>query len=70
MPAGAVISSDLLSDYLRENYPGFYFVSSTTKMLMDFRQLKAELERPAFRYVVLDFRLNKELDRLGSLDLF
>ena len=68
VPAGAVISSDLLLDYLRENYPGFYFVSSTTKVLTDFRQLKAELERPSFRYVVPDFRLNKELDRLGSLE--
>ena len=68
VPAGAVISSDLLLDYLRENYPGFYFVSSTTKVLTDFRQLKAELERPSFRYVVPDFRLNKELDRLGALE--
>ena len=68
VPAGAVISSDLLLDYLRENYPGFYFVSSTTKVLTDFRQLKAELERPSFRYVVPDFRLNKEMDRLVSLE--
>ena len=68
VPGGVVLSSDLLLDYLQKKYPGFYFVSSTTKVLTDFRQLKAELERPAFRYVVPDFRLNKAWDRLGSLE--
>ena len=68
VPGGVILSSDLLLDYLRERYPGFYFVSSTTKVLTDFRQLKEELERPAFRYVVPDFRLNKAWDRLDSLE--
>ena len=68
VPGGAVVSSDLLLDYLQNHYPGFYFVSSTTKVLTEFRQLKAELERPEFRYVVPDFRLNKAWDRLGSLE--
>ena len=68
VPGGVVLSSDLLLDYLQKKYPGFYFVSSTTKVLTDFRQLKAELEQPAFRYVVPDFRLNKAWDRLGSLE--
>lgn len=67
VPAGVILSSDLLLDYLREKYPGFYFVSSTTKVLTDFRQLKEELERPEFRYVVPDFRLNRAWDRLLSL---
>ena len=34
---GVIIYSDLLLDYLKVNYPGFYFVSSTTKVLTDFR---------------------------------
>ena len=67
VPGGVILASDLLLDYLRENYPGFYFVSSTTKVLTEFRQLKAELERPEFRYVVPDFRLNRALDQLSSL---
>ena len=64
---GVILSSDLLLDYLRERYPGFYFVSSTTKVLTEFRQLEEELDREAFRYVVPDFRLNKAFDRLNAL---
>ncbi len=64
---GVILSSDLLLGYLREKYPGFYFVSSTTKVLTEFRQLEAELDREAFRYVVPDFRLNKALDALNAL---
>ena len=64
---GIIICSDLLLDYLIRQYPGFYFVSSTTKVLLDFRQLEAELCRKEFRYVVPDFRLNKAFDRLNTL---
>ena len=32
---GIIIHSDLLLNYLKNNYPGFYFVSSTTKVLTD-----------------------------------
>ena len=62
-----ILCSDLLLDYLRERYPAFYFVSSTTKVLTEFHQLEAELNRPEFRYVVPDFRLNKAFDRLNTL---
>ena len=64
---GIIVHSDLLLDYIRAKYPGFYFVSSTTKVLTDFRLLEAELERDDFDYVVLDFRLNKELAKLDAL---
>ena len=64
---GVIIHSELLLEYLRRNYPGFYFVSSTTKVLTDFGELRKELDREEFRYVVLDFRLNRELDRLMRL---
>lgn len=64
---GVILSSDLLLAYLRENYPGFYFVSSTTKVLTEFRELACELRRPEFRFVVPDFRLNREFDRLSAL---
>ena len=64
---GVILCSDLLLDYLRERYPAFYFVSSTTKVLTEFRDLEAELNRPEFRYVVPDFRLNKAFDRLNTL---
>lgn len=64
---GIIIYSDLLLRHIRKNYPGFYFVSSTTKVLTEFGQLEAELDREEFRYVVPDFRLNRELDRLNAL---
>ena len=64
---GVILSSDLLLGYLQKRWPGFYFVSSTTKVLTEFAQLEAELRRPEFRYVVPDFRLNKAFERLDAL---
>lgn len=64
---GIVIYSDTLLDYIKENYPDFYFVSSTTKVLTDFGEFENELNREDFRYVVPDFRLNKSFDKLKAL---
>ena len=64
---GVIVHSDLLLDYLRTRYPQLYFVSSTTKVLTDFSQLRQELERAEFRCVVPDFRLNKKFDALRAL---
>ena len=64
---GIIIYSDLLLDHIKENYPGFYFVSSTTKVLTDFGEFENELNREEFRYVVPDFRLNKSFDKLKAL---
>ena len=67
VPNGVILCSELLLEYLREHYPGFYIVSSTTKVLTGFEQLEAELKREVFRFVVPDFRLNRALDRLNAL---
>lgn len=64
---GVIVSSDLLVDYLRAHYPKLYLVSSTTKVLTDFTDLRHELARPEFRFVVPDFRLNKALQPLAEL---
>lgn len=64
---GIILHSDLLLSYLKEHYPDFYLVSSTTKVLTDFEDLVKELDRPEFRYVVPDFRLNKAMDQLKEL---
>lgn len=58
---GVIVHSELLLDYLRQTYPNFYFVSSTTKVLTDREDLKKELNRPEFRFVVPDFRLNGDM---------
>ena len=64
---GIIIHSDLLLNYIKTKYPNYYFVSSTTKVITDFEQFKAELSREEFRYVVPDFRLNKQFDKLKAL---
>ena len=64
---GITVHSDLLLNYIKAKYPGFYFVSSTTKVITNFEQFKAELDREEFRYVVPDFRLNKQFDKLSAL---
>ncbi len=64
---GVIVHSDLLLDYIRANYPSFYFVSSTTKVITEFDRFVQELDRKDFRYVVPDFRLNKDLSALKAL---
>ena len=64
---GVIVHSDLLLEYLAQRWPGLYFVSSTTKVLTDFRELQSELDRADFRYVVPDFRLNRQFDALSAL---
>ena len=65
--AGIIVHSNYLLDYIKAKYPKFYFVSSTTKVLTDFEQFMAELDRDDFSYVVPDFRLNKQFDKLNTL---
>ena len=64
---GVIVHSELLLDYLQENYSGLYMVSSTTKVITDFDLFLAELDRDEFRYVVPDFRLNPALEQLRAL---
>ena len=64
---GVIVHSELLLRYLQKQYPGLYLVSSTTKVLTDFRAFSEELRRKEFRYVVPDFRLNKQWTLLRSL---
>ena len=64
---GAIVHAELLTKYLKKNYPSLYLASSTTKVLTDFNDLRRELARPEFRYVVPDFRLNRAFDKLAAL---
>ena len=65
---GIIIYADLLLDYIRKNYPGFYFVSSTTKVITTKKGIEDELNRDAFRYVVPDFRLNKTWELWNAME--
>ena len=64
---GIIIYSDLLLDYIKDKYPDFYFVSSTTKVLTEFDDFIKELNRDEYKYVVPDFRLNNRFDKLSGL---
>lgn len=67
VPNGVIIYSDLLIDHIKTNYPGLYFVSSTTKVLTDFKKFLDEVKRDEFLYIVPDFRLNKAFDKWNTL---
>ena len=64
---GVIVHSELLLEYLKKNYPDFYFISSTTKVLTDFSDFSAEVRRDDFSYVIPDFRLNRQLEKLNTL---
>lgn len=64
---GVIVHSDLLLDYLKTNYPGLYYVSSTTKVLTDFQMFLDEVNKADLKYVVPDFRLNKAFDKLEKM---
>ncbi len=66
---GIIVYSDLLAEYIIKNYPNYYLVSSTTKVITDFETLREELKRDEFAYVVPDFRLNHQMDKLNTLTI-
>mgnify|MGYP004664529535 CR=1 FL=1 len=66
---GIIVCSDLLLNYLKNKYSNLYFVSSTTKVLTDFDDFLCEVNREDFRYVVPDFRLNKDFKRLNTMSV-
>ena len=64
---GIIVHSDILLNYLKQSYPQYYFVSSTTKVITDRFKLLCEIDNKDFMYVVPDFRINKDFDFLTSL---
>lgn len=52
-----LVNSPILEQYIRENYPGFKIISSTTKCLYDIEAIKAEMLKDYF-LVVLDSAMN------------
>ncbi len=62
-----LVNRPVLEDYLREKYPDFKYISSTTKRITDPEALKKELEKDYFM-VVLDYDLNHDETVLKSLE--
>lgn len=62
-----LVNTQILEDYLREKYPNFKYISSTTKRITDPEKLKEELDKDYFM-VVLDYDLNHDENVLKSLE--
>ena len=59
-------NSEILEEYLRDKYPDFKYISSTTKRLKGLDDIKAELSKDYFM-TVLDYDLNHDEDTLNAL---
>ena len=62
-----VIADDRLEEYVRQHYPQYQFISSTTKCLNSPELLKKEIEKDNYYMVCLDYNLNKNMKMLESL---
>lgn len=60
-----IVNSLILEDYLRMKYPNFKYISSTTKCLLDRKEVIEEGNK--YFLTVLDYRLNKDIDFLSTL---
>jgi hypothetical protein len=57
-----IINSEILEGYIREKYPNYKLISSTTKRLLKDEAIEEELKKD-YDLIVLDYALNNE-DRL------
>jgi len=60
-------NNEFLEEYLRKTYPGFKFISSTTKRLKDIDEIKKEFDKD-YELVVLDYDLNHDETVLKELE--
>lgn len=61
-----IINSDLLEEYIREKYPKYKIVSSTTKCLLNKDTIKEEINK--YPLMVLDYRKNRDFKFLEELN--
>lgn len=62
-----LVNTKVLEDYLREKYPDFEYISSTTKRLLDTESIIKELNGD-YKLVVLDYDLNHNAEVLNTLE--
>lgn len=61
-----IVMSDMLENYIRENYPDYKITSSTCKEIRDMDGVNAELDKP-YSLVVLDYNWNNQFDELEKI---
>ena len=59
---GVIVASEVLHKYLKEKYPNFHYVASTTKCLLNVKDYDNDYD-----ISVLDYRLNKDINFLNSI---
>lgn len=62
-----VINSDLLKNYILQNYPNYSLISSTTKRITNKEDLIKELENPDYKMICLDYDFNNNFKILNSI---
>ncbi len=60
-------NTEILENYIRENYPKYPIISSTTKRMTDLESLKDELGKD-YHLVVLDYDLNHNEEVLQAME--
>jgi len=61
-----LVNNDLLENYIRNNYPKYKIISSTTKRLIDKDKIAEELNKK-YELVVLDYDLNHDFEYLKTI---
>ena len=62
-----LIGEDNFEQYIRETYPNYKIISSTTKCILTEKELNKELEKD-YSLVVLDHRLNHNFEILNKIE--
>lgn len=62
-----VINSEILENYIKNNYPNYDFISSTTKCLSSSNESKKELNKNNYKFICLDYNLNHNWKFLDTL---
>jgi len=62
-----LVNRPVLEEYLKNKYPNYKYISSTTKRILDVEEFKSELAKDYFM-VVLDYDLNHDEDVLKAIE--
>ena len=62
-----VINSALMENYIKDNYPSYKLVSSTTKCIVNPEKAIAEIANSDYYQICIDYNLNKNMEFLESI---
>lgn len=64
-----VINSDLMKEYIQQNYPQYKIISSTTKCITNKEKALLEIQDDDYYQICLDYNLNKDKDFLQTIPM-